>query len=130
MIQLLGYIFITICVVLIIILKLEFKIKEYEILKIEYNEDKTNNIIENNEKENVYKNTLIDYIKNTNDYSILNDVINNNLNQETAFIDPNLSIKNARSNFNIQPLNLNMYEKQSDIAKKLEKSILNKFNIK
>tara|TARA_Y100000389_G_C17465968_1_gene525552 strand:+ start:5022 stop:5387 length:366 start_codon:yes stop_codon:yes gene_type:complete len=118
--------FITICVILIIVLKLEFKIKENEILKLEYNENKTNNIIENNEKENPYKNTLIDYIKNTNDYSILNDTINNNLNSDSSFIDPNLSIKNARSNFNIQPLNLDIYEKKNNMVNKLEKTILKK----
>ncbi len=126
MIQLLGCMFITICVILIIVLKLEFKIKENEILKLEYNENKTNNIIENNEKENPYKNTLIDYIKNTNDYSILNDTINNNLNSDSSFIDPNLSIKNARSNFNIQPLNLDIYEKKNNMVNKLEKTILKK----
>lgn len=126
MIQLLGCMFITICVILIIVLKLEFKIKENEILKLEYNENKTNNIIENNEKENPYKNTLIDYVKNTNDYSILNDTINNNLNSDSSFIDPNLSIKNARSNFNIPPLNLDIYEKKNNMANKLEKTILKK----
>lgn len=126
MIQLLGCMFITICVILIIVLKLEFKIKENEILKLEYNENKINNIIENNEKENPYKNTLIDYIKNTNDYSILNDTINNNLNSDSSFIDPNLSIKNARSNFNIQPLNLDIYEKKNNMVNKLEKTILKK----
>lgn len=126
MIQLLGCMFITICVILIIVLKLEFKIKENEMLKLEYNENKTNNIIENNEKENPYKNTLIDYVKNTNDYSILNDTINNNLNPDSSFIDPNLSIKNARSNFNISPLNLDIYEKKNNIANKLEKTILKK----
>ena len=126
MIQLLGSMFITICVILIIVLKLEFKIKENEILKLEYNENKKNNIIENNEKENPYKNTLIDYVKNTNDYSILNDTINNKLNPDSSFIDPNLSIKNARSNFNILPLNLDIYEKKNNIANKLEKTILKK----
>lgn len=126
MIQLLGCMFITICIILIIVLKLEFKIKENEILKLEYNENKTNNIIENNEKHNPYKNTLIDYVKNTNDYSILNDTINNNLNPDSSFIDPNLSIKNARSNFNISPLNLDIYEKKNNIANKLEKTILKK----
>lgn len=126
MIQLLGYMFITICVILIIVLRLEIKIKENENVKILYDENKQNNIVEKNEKENVYKNTLVNYIKNTNDLSILNDDLNDNLNPDTSFINPNLSMKNARSNFIVEPLNLNMFEKKNNIINKIEKTILKK----
>lgn len=126
MVQLFGCIFITICVILVIILHLELKIKEAEYVKFLYDENKQNDIIENTTQKNIYKNTLIDYIKNTNDLSILNDNLNDNLNQDTSFINPNLSTRNSRSDFIIEPLNFNTFNNNNNIANKFEKTILKK----
>lgn len=126
MVQLFGCIFITICVILVIILHLELKIKEAEYVKFLYDENKQNDIIENTTQKNIYKNTLIDYIKNTNDLSILNDDLNNNLNPDTSFINPNLSMRNSRSDFIIEPLNFNTFNNNNNIANKFENTILKK----
>ena len=126
MVQLFGCIFITICVILVIILHLELNIKEAEYVKFLYDENKQNDIIENTTQKNIYKNTLIDYIKNTNDLSILNDNLNDNLNQDTSFINPNLSTRNSRSDFIIEPLNFNTFNNNNNIANKFEKTILKK----
>ena len=126
MVQLFGCIFITICVILVIILHLELKIKEAEYVKFLYDENKQNDIIENTTQKNIYKNTLIDYIKNTNDLSILNDNLNDNLNQDTSFINPILSTRNSRSDFIIEPLNFNTFNNNNNIANKFEKTILKK----
>jgi hypothetical protein len=123
MIQLLGYIFITVCIILVIVLHLEFKIKENEYVKLLYDE---NYIIEKPTQNNLYKNTLIDYIKDTNDISILNDDINDNLNPDTSFVNPNLSMRNSRSDYILEPLNFNTFNFNNDITKKFEKTILKK----
>ena len=128
MIQLLGSIFIILSIILIIIIKCEIKIKEIEEIKLLYNNEKKNEEkekFEEKEKENnIYKNVLTDYIKNTSDISILNDEINQDIETETAFINPNLSIKEARSNFTIEPLNLN--NNNENIRERFENKVLKK----
>ena len=109
-------------------LNLEFNINYNKYRKTLYEDDKKDNIIEKKSKNDVYKNTLINYIKNTKDASILNDEINDNLNSESSFINPNLSIKNARSTFIVQPIDLNPNEKIQNkvLINKFEKSLLKK----
>jgi hypothetical protein len=127
MMQLFGCIFITICVILVIVLHLELKIKENEYVKNLYEENKQNDIIEKKTQENIYKNTLIDYIKNTKDLSILNDDLKENLNPDTSFVNPNLSMRNARSDFIVEPLDFNTFNKnKNNMANQFEKTILKK----
>ena len=127
MMQLFECIFITTCVILVIVLHLELKIKENEYVKNLYEENKQNDIIEKKTQENIYKNTLIDYIKNTKDLSILNDDLKENLNSDTSFVNPNLSIKNARSDFIVEPLDFNTFNKnKNNMANQFEKTILKK----
>ena len=123
MIILLGNIVIMLFVILLIILNVEFKIKENEQNKILYEEN-----TKKKEKENVYKTSLINYVKNTKDQEILKDGVINNLNTDTSFINPNLSIKDARSNFIVNPIDFDIGGKckNNKLTNKFEKSILKK----
>lgn len=125
--QLCGCIFITICVILVIVLHLELKIKENEYVKFLYEENKQNDIIEKKTRENIYKKTLIDYVTNTKDLSILNDDLKENLNPDTSFVNPNLLMRNARSDFIVEPLDFNTFNKnKNNMANRFEKTILKK----
>lgn len=111
--------FITLIILYLSLYYLEINIREKECNKI---------LVENiNINKDVYKNIAHDYIKKTNDFSLY---MNNpkDLNVDTSFINPNLSFKNARSNFELSPFIINPNEKEIDnkILQKIEKQVLKK----
>ena len=127
MMHLLENVFTVLCVILIIVINIELKISNDEYNKYTYEADKKDNIDRMNSNDNC-NNILSDYIKNTNDLSILKNNTDNDLNSDTSFVNPNLSIKNARSSFNVPPINLdpNSYIKNKEMVDKFEKNIIKK----
>jgi len=125
--RLLGNIFTVLCVILIIVVNIELKINTDEFNKRAYEIDKIDNINRIHDNDSTI-NILADYIKNTNDLSILKNNIDNDLNVDTAFVNPNLSIKNARSSFNVPPIDLdpNSTIKNKELVNKFEKNIIKK----
>jgi len=127
MMHLLENVFTVLCVILIIVINIELKISNDEYNKYAYEADKKDNINRMNSNNNC-NNILSDYIKNTNDLSILKNNTDNDLNSDTSFVNPNLSIKNARSSFNVPPINLdpNSSIKNKEMVDKFEKNMIKK----
>ena len=95
------------------------------------NNERNKTIIEGfDSKKPEHFNLASDYIKKTNDFTICLNNNNKQVHCDTCFINPNLSIREARSNFEIKPVILNNKEIEVDerLLKKMERQLLKKTN--
>jgi competence protein ComGC len=117
------------CLYLLLIVLLILSIFNVSIIKLENRYKKNKRIREKFDISSLhsYNKPVDSYIKNTNDSTLLNDKLKCDLNKESCFVNPNLSMKHARSDYIIEPLQIKNTKETLKVTDLFEKITSKRF---